>query len=181
VLEVGAWRKGTFYISASVLQRSNNTKWCFFLVYGLADHRRTEEFLGELTQEVTSSLYPVVIGGDFNLIRVEKEKNNTNIHYPRVRWFNEAIATMALRELERTWALFTWTNKLLRPTRCMLDRVLVAPAWEAAFLLCSLLAIIRIGSDHTPSSCPVEKRPGVCRLGFSSRLGGSMSHGLGAG
>nr|XP_051202041.1 uncharacterized protein LOC127315609 [Lolium perenne] len=57
---------------------------------------------------------------------------------------------MALRELERTGAHFTWTNKRLRPTRCVLDRVLVAPAWEAAFPLCSLTAITRIGSDHTP-------------------------------
>jgi hypothetical protein len=53
--DVGAWRQGTFFISAPILQRKNNMKWCFFLVYGPADHRRTDEFLGELTQAVPIS------------------------------------------------------------------------------------------------------------------------------
>ncbi|XP_071678461.1 uncharacterized protein [Lolium perenne] len=148
--DVGAWRQGTFFISATILQRKNNMKWCFFLVYGPADHRRTDEFLGELTHAVAGCQFPVVIAGDFNLIRTADEKSNDNICWSRVRRFNEAIANMALRELERTGARFTWTNKRLRPTRCVLDRVLVAPAWEAAFPLCSLTAITRIGSDHTP-------------------------------
>jgi hypothetical protein len=105
--DVGAWRQGTFFISATILQRKNNMKWCFFLVYGPADHRRTEEFLGELTQAVAGCNYPVVIGGDFNLIRTADEKNNDNISWSRVRHFNEAIAAMAWRELERTGARFT--------------------------------------------------------------------------
>jgi hypothetical protein len=49
----------------------------------------------------------VVIGGDFNLIRTADEKNNDNISWSQVRHFNEAIAAMALRELERTGARFT--------------------------------------------------------------------------
>jgi hypothetical protein len=32
----------------------------------------------------------------------------------------------------------------------VLDRVFVSPNWEACFPLCSLVAITRIGSDHTP-------------------------------
>ncbi|XP_071678261.1 uncharacterized protein [Lolium perenne] len=148
--EVGQWKKGTFFISASIFQRSNKLKWCFFMVYGPADHRRTEEFLGELTQAVEEAPYPVVVGGDFNLIRAACEKSNDNISWSRVRRFNEAIATMALRELTRAGARFTWTNRRLRPTQCVLDRVLVSPAWEAAFPLCALTAVTRVGSDHTP-------------------------------
>ncbi|KAK1611592.1 hypothetical protein QYE76_035265 [Lolium multiflorum] len=60
--EVGQWKKGTFFISASIFQRSNKMKWCFFMVYGPADHRRTEEFLGVLTQAVEEAPYPVVVG-----------------------------------------------------------------------------------------------------------------------
>jgi hypothetical protein len=80
-------------------------KWCFFLVYGPADHRRTEEFLGELTHAVSSSQYPVVIGRDFNFIRAPEEKNDSNIHWPLVRRFNEAIAAMALLSGQRTASL----------------------------------------------------------------------------
>jgi hypothetical protein len=32
----------------------------------------------------------------------------------------------------------------------VLDRVFVSAAWEAAFPLCSLTAVTRIGSDHCP-------------------------------
>jgi hypothetical protein len=93
--EVGSWRKGTFFLSATILQRSNNMKWCFMLVYGLADHSRTEEFLGELVGEVEACSLPIVICGDFNLIRCAGDKSN-DINWPRVCRFNDAIAAMSL-------------------------------------------------------------------------------------
>ena len=64
--------------------------------------------------------------------------------------FNDAIARMALREINRSGARFTWTNKQLNPVRSVLDRVFVSPEWDAQFPLASLLAETRIGSDHTP-------------------------------
>jgi hypothetical protein len=60
--EVGTWRKGEFFISADILQRNVNRKWCFILVYGPADHSRTEDFLGELEREVTTTPLPLVVG-----------------------------------------------------------------------------------------------------------------------
>jgi endonuclease/exonuclease/phosphatase family metal-dependent hydrolase len=125
-------------------------KWCFFLVYGPADHRRSDEFLVELEREVLADPFPVVVGGDFNLICASGDKSNDNIYWPRVRRLNEAIATMALRELCHVGAWFTWTNQQLKPIRCALDRVLVSPSWEAVLPLCSLTTVTRISSDHTP-------------------------------
>jgi hypothetical protein len=125
-------------------------KWCFILVYGPADHGRSDEFLRELAREVDASPFPVVLAGDFNLIRGASDKNNSNICWPRVRRFNDAIAAMSLREVARVGARYTWTNKQLNPIRCVLDRVFVSPTWEAAFPLCSLSSITRIGSDHNP-------------------------------
>ncbi|XP_071685047.1 uncharacterized protein [Lolium perenne] len=148
--DVGAWKMGTFFISASILQRNNRMKWCFILLYGPADHGRSDEFLGELAREVDASPFPVVLAGDFNLIRGASDKNNSNIYWTRVRRFNDAIAAMSLREVARVGARYTWTNKQLNPIRCVLDRVFVSPTWEAAFPLCSLSAITRIGSDHNP-------------------------------
>jgi hypothetical protein len=87
--EVGEWRKGAFFISATILQRNNNLKWRFVLVYGPADHSRTAEFLGELVDEVGRNSLPIVVGGDFNLIRLAGDKSNAHIDWPRVRRFNE--------------------------------------------------------------------------------------------
>jgi hypothetical protein len=92
----------------------------------------------------------LVVGGDFNLIRRAGDKSNDCINWPRVRRFNDAIAAMSLREISRAGARFTWSNNQLSPIRSVLDRVFVSPAWEAAFPLCSLTAVTRIGSDHCP-------------------------------
>jgi endonuclease/exonuclease/phosphatase (EEP) superfamily protein YafD len=64
------------------------------LVYGPADHTCTKEFLSELVREVSSYRYPVVLGGDFNLILRAGDKNDTNVNWPRVHRFNDAIAAM---------------------------------------------------------------------------------------
>jgi hypothetical protein len=125
-------------------------KWCFILVYGPADHARTGEFLDELGAEVRACNLPVVVGGDFNLIRRASDKSNGIVNWPRVRHFNDVVAALALRELHRVGARFTWTNNQSSPIRSVLDRVFVSPAWEQLFPLCSLQAITRIGSDHTP-------------------------------
>jgi exonuclease III len=148
--EVGIWRKGKFFISADIYQRNNKVKWCFVLVYGPADHSRTREFLEELEAEVANCSLPLVVGGDFNLIRRSQDKSNEVVCWSRIRRFNDAIAAMALRELNRAGARFTWTNNQLDPIRSVLDRVFVTPSWETIFPLCSLLAVTRIGSDHNP-------------------------------
>ena len=53
--------------------------------------------------------------------------------------FNNSIASVALREVARTGARFTWTNKQLTPVRSVLDRVFISPDWEVLYPFCSLL------------------------------------------
>jgi hypothetical protein len=65
--EVGDWKKGTFFISATVLQRSCNLKWRFMLVYGPANHSRTSEFLDELVGEIASCSLPLAVGGGISI------------------------------------------------------------------------------------------------------------------
>ena len=109
---------------------------------------------------VSQAQYPIVVGGDFNLIRGEADKNNTHIHWPRVRQFNDTIATLALRELRRVGARYTWTNKQRDPVRCVLDRVFVSPSCELVYPLCSLSSVTRICSDHTHLLlCSREEQP----------------------
>jgi exonuclease III len=90
--KVGEWRKGSFFLSVLVLHRQRNLKWWCILVYGPADHSRTAEFLGELEREVLACRFPVVVAGDFNLIRDARDKNNANLDWPRIHSFNDAIA-----------------------------------------------------------------------------------------
>nr|XP_051220218.1 uncharacterized protein LOC127337707 [Lolium perenne] len=119
-------------------------------VYGPADHGRSREFLQELSVKIATSTRPLLLGGDFNLIRAAEDKNNNNLNWTLIDLFNDNIASWGLREIPRTGARFTWTNRQLNPVRSALDRVFVSPNFEAIFPLCLLAAETSLGSDHTP-------------------------------
>jgi hypothetical protein len=70
--------------------------------------------------------------------------------WPRIHLFNDCIARLALTELKRSGARFTWSNKQVNPVRSMLDRVFISPEWETHFPMATLSVETRIGSDHTP-------------------------------
>jgi hypothetical protein len=90
------------------------------------------------------------MGGDFNLIRSLEDKNNDHMNWARINLFNEAIGEWEVREIPRTAARFTWTNRQLNPVRSVLIRVFISSALEPRFPLCSVCAETSLGSDHTP-------------------------------
>ncbi|XP_071674451.1 uncharacterized protein [Lolium perenne] len=47
--EVMEWHGGAFFIRADVLQLDTSSRWSIFVVYGPADHRRSADFLEELS------------------------------------------------------------------------------------------------------------------------------------
>jgi hypothetical protein len=169
-----------FFISALALQRSNNSKWSFVLVYRPADHGRSEEFLQELVCFVSASPFPVVVGGDFNLIRGLGDKGSGNINWPRVRRFNDALATMSLCEISRVGSRYTWTNGQLDPIRCVLDRVFVSRVGRQCFHSAPSLRLLALVPTITRSFCVLGRVPSACHHGFSSRPGGLRSTALGS-
>jgi endonuclease/exonuclease/phosphatase family metal-dependent hydrolase len=122
----------------------------FIGIYGPVDHSRARSFLDEISAKVAATTRPLIMGGDFNLIRAPEDKNNSNLNWPLMDLFNDSIAAWALSEIPRTGARFTWTNRQLNPVRSALDRVFISPAFEAVFPLCALTAETSLGSDHTP-------------------------------
>jgi hypothetical protein len=92
---------------------------------------------------------PILIGGDFNILRCPSEKNNDNFDH---RWpflFNSVIDGLNLWELEMSGRKFTWANALPNPTYEELDRILVSTEWEQEFPLTNVVALSRGISDHT--------------------------------
>jgi exonuclease III len=150
MFEVGGVDQGRFFLSATVMHRNARFKFELIGVYGPADHAMSALFLAELESKVQSSQFPVVIIGDFNLIQGPQDKNNNNINWPLVNAFNECIANLALKEISRSGARFTWSNRQSNPVRSVLDRVLISAKWEQQFPLSSLRALPSIGSDHAP-------------------------------
>ena len=150
LFEVGSVDRGSYSLSLEVLHRPSNLKYYFINVYGPADYSKIVEFLEELTGKLVRCQSPVVMGGDFNLIRGSQDKNNDRINWPRVNLFNAYIADWGLHKIQRSGARYTWSNKRLNPVRCILDRVFISANLVLTFPLCTLVAETSLGSDHTP-------------------------------
>jgi len=82
-----------------------------FNIYGPAHDDRKLEFLEEIQNKVLSSDLPMMLGGDFNLVRKVGEKSSGNVDVHLMDAFNDMINSTSLRELHRTGSRYTWTNK----------------------------------------------------------------------
>ena len=84
---------------------------------------------------------PCLVGGDFNIIRRQDEKNNENFNRRWSFMFNMIIESLDLREVELSGRQFTWANSLPIPTYEKLDRVLTSVEWEQKFSLVTVRAL----------------------------------------
>ena len=139
-----------FSIDVTIKNRISNFRWAFVVVYGPAQHNLSNLFLDELDLICNSNLLPLVIGGDFNLIRNMEEKNSDNFNHTLVAEFNNFTGRHHLRKVKRSGMKFTWTNKQDCPIQVTLDRFLMTCSWENQFPLCSAWSLTRVGSDHCP-------------------------------
>lgn len=90
-----------FFLSMTLVDRSSRFSWESIIVYGPTDHSRSVAFLGELEAKIDRCALPVMVAGDFNLIRSLTEKSSDHIDVSRMHAFNECIARLALREIVR--------------------------------------------------------------------------------
>jgi hypothetical protein len=84
MFEVGRMDKGQFFLSLSVLHRDSNKKLEVIGIYGPADHARSRGFLDEISDKVARCTLPIIMGGDFNLIRTAEDKSNDNLNWPLI-------------------------------------------------------------------------------------------------
>jgi hypothetical protein len=121
---------GEFMIRILVIHKESGFIWNFINVYGAAQNDQKHKFLSELSAFCSKCSHPMLIGGDFNILRNESDKNKpggTN------RWsslFNSIIDVHDLIELELSGRLYTWSNNRNPPTYEKLDRFLVSPEWD---------------------------------------------------
>ena len=118
--EVEDMDRGEFFLSMALSHRRSRSRWEVIIVYGPADHARSSAFLAELHAKVSRCTTPLVIAGDFNLIRSPDDKSWANIDLRRMRMFNECIVDLALREITRVGARYTWSNNRADPVRSVL-------------------------------------------------------------
>jgi hypothetical protein len=141
---------GDFCVKLHIKCKRDGFEWVLVPVYGAAQDAHKAIFLVELVRTCESESLPMLIGGDFNIIRKREEKNNDNF---KARWpfvFNAIIEHLNLREIALTGRQFTWASRRDVPTYEKLDRVLASITWEQKFPLVTVRALSRSDSDHTP-------------------------------
>jgi exonuclease III len=142
--------QGAFYQSLKIKMIADDFEWTLMNVYGPAHDDGKLEFLEEICNKIQLLEDPVLVGGDFNLVRTREEKSSGNVNVQLMDAFNEMIDNTALRELQRSGSRYTWSNKQITPIMCVLDRVLVSNSWEDKFNLATVFTAPRVGSDHNP-------------------------------
>jgi endonuclease/exonuclease/phosphatase family metal-dependent hydrolase len=141
---------GDFCVKLNIKSKLDGFEWILVPVYGAAQDNYKAEFLSELVRLCEVETLPLLLAGDFNILRrgEDKSNNNFNPHWPFV--FNAIIENLNLKEIALTGRQFTWASRRTNPTYEKLDRVLASVEWEQKFPLVTVRALTRAGSDHTP-------------------------------
>jgi hypothetical protein len=72
--DVENFDSGNFMIIANIFDKSLKKKWSPANVYGSAQDKFEDSFLAELSSFCFKAKYPMLIGGDFNILRFSSEK-----------------------------------------------------------------------------------------------------------
>lgn len=155
-MEIMEVSKKNFLLHVKVKNRNDKFVWRLITVYGAAQPEHKEEFLRELAQDCYGCDEPLLIGGDFNILRQENEKNKRGGVNKWSLMFNSIIENANLREMALEGKKFTWANNKQSVTLEKLDRILFNDKWEIKFPLACGRVLERIYSDHTPLLINVE-------------------------
>lgn len=93
---------GRFHIKLQIYDLKEKMDLYLAFVYGAAQEELKDEFLAELAQLCADQSFPLLIGGDFNIIICVGEKNKS-VHLSRhSRNFSSIINSFEFRELPLT-------------------------------------------------------------------------------
>jgi hypothetical protein len=69
---------GDFYVKIQLCNKVDGFKWTLVVVYGPAQSAHKKNFLTELMRMCSHENLPLIVGGDYNILRHPSEKNNSN-------------------------------------------------------------------------------------------------------
>lgn len=107
ILEVEQEDKGVFYVSLVIRNRLTNVRWELITVYGPANHSLSADFISELSRKCLTTDLPLIIGGDFNMIREVEDKSNGTADRKLMEKFNFFIDLHQLREIKKSGSKYT--------------------------------------------------------------------------
>ena len=115
-LKVNKVDNGDFCVKLSIKSKCDGFEWVLVPVYGAVQDSLKHEFLSELVRLCEAGPLPMLLAGDFNILRKPEEKINDNYN---PRWsfiFNAIIENLNLREIALSGRQFTWASRMETPT-----------------------------------------------------------------
>lgn len=100
---------------ATVKNIKDGFVWHLVVIYGTAYNEYKVEFIAELHDILEDSSYPILLYGDFNLVRSADDKSTgvVNSHYTFL--FNDWINRWGLMEIHISNRKFTWSKTRQTP------------------------------------------------------------------
>lgn len=92
--DIGSFVEGEFMLQLNLWHKKNRVKWNLIIVYGAAQAENKDAFLPELASFCSKNKEPYIIGGDFNIIRFQSEKNKPGRTDRFFDIFNSIISAM---------------------------------------------------------------------------------------
>jgi exonuclease III len=108
--EVLNFIEASFSVNAIVQDKKIKRTLSLVTVYGPAHEENRESFLTELSQICSSKKHPMLLGGDFNILRFSSDKNKSFIGNKATDLFNWVINTHELRDILLNGGNYTWSN-----------------------------------------------------------------------
>jgi hypothetical protein len=127
-----------------------NDDWWLLCVDGPLHDEDKGDFLDELRSLAQTHQGTWLVGGDFNLICQEEDKNLGWINRRLMRQFHQFLKDAALIEVHLHRRLYTSSNERRHP---MLERIVcafISSEWEAMFPGHDMQALSSNCSDHAP-------------------------------
>ena len=133
--------------------KKRDLTWRFVGIFGWADASnkyRTWELIHQLCEEVT---IPILLGGDFNEILSQDEKEGGSTREMReVENFRALMDRWSLRDLGFVGQWWTWERgkKVDTRVRERLDRYIASSSWVNMYPNATVEHLVRYNSDHSP-------------------------------
>jgi exonuclease III len=126
--------------------------WWLTCVYGPQGNDAKIAFMQEIRDIRAQCAGPWLIGGDFNLIYKDKDKNNSNLNRAMMGRFCWLINDLSIKEVPLVGRRFTWSSSVSgsSPMLVKLDWVFCSMDWEDIFPNCLLQSATNEDSDYCP-------------------------------
>jgi hypothetical protein len=117
-------------------------KWCIrkveislesLLCMVLLKRKHKQAFLNELHTSMLDDKNPIIIGGDFNLVRYLVDKSNRRVDFKWCDKFNEWIDKHYLVEINLSGRGYTWSNNQQNQILSYIDRVFYSTEFDCLF------------------------------------------------